>query len=61
MKVINGKNQRYAKVVGIPYDVCNPNDMRKLADFAVNELGSVDIWVSNELFLLRSSMQHISL
>lgn len=36
-----------AKVVGIACDVCNPEDVRKLANFAVSELGSIDIWVSN--------------
>lgn len=36
-----------AKVVGTSCDVCDPNDVRNLANFAVNELGSIDIWVSN--------------
>ncbi|XP_021741527.1 probable chlorophyll(ide) b reductase NYC1, chloroplastic isoform X2 [Chenopodium quinoa] len=45
LEAVNGKSQRYAKVVGIPCDVCDPNDVRKLANFAVNELGSVDIWI----------------
>ncbi|XP_021741526.1 probable chlorophyll(ide) b reductase NYC1, chloroplastic isoform X1 [Chenopodium quinoa] len=47
LEAVNGKSQRYAKVVGIPCDVCDPNDVRKLANFAVNELGSVDIWINN--------------
>jgi len=36
----------HAKVVGIACDVCEPHDVRRLADFAVKELGYVDIWVS---------------
>jgi chlorophyll(ide) b reductase len=36
-----------AKVVGISCDVCKPDDVRKLSDFALDEFGSVDIWVSN--------------
>lgn len=35
-----------AKVVGIACDVCNPDDVRKLAHFAASELGRIDIWVS---------------
>ncbi|XP_035834748.1 probable chlorophyll(ide) b reductase NYC1, chloroplastic isoform X2 [Helianthus annuus] len=34
-----------AKVVGTSCDVCDPNDVRNLANFAVNELGSIDIWI----------------
>ena len=41
------KKLAYAKVVGTSCDVCDPNDVRKLANFAVKELGSVDIWVSS--------------
>lgn len=41
-----GKFSR-AKVVGMACDVCKPDSVRKLADFAVNELGSIDIWVSD--------------
>ncbi|KAG6389368.1 hypothetical protein SASPL_150836 [Salvia splendens] len=41
------KHLRHAKVVGIPCDVSNPKDVSKLANFAVNELGSIDIWVNN--------------
>ncbi|KAK8597801.1 hypothetical protein V6N13_095198 [Hibiscus sabdariffa] len=41
------KNLGRAKVVGIACDVCDPSDVEKLANFAVNELGSVDIWVNN--------------
>ncbi|RWW24532.1 hypothetical protein GW17_00011178 [Ensete ventricosum] len=40
------KNLSHAMVVGIACDVCKPEDVRKLANFAVDELGSVDIWVS---------------
>lgn len=40
-------NLRHAKVTGITCDVSNPADVQKLANFAVNELGSVDIWVNN--------------
>lgn len=36
----------HAKVVGIPCDVCNPENVQNLANFAVSELGSIDIWVS---------------
>lgn len=35
-----------AKVVGIACDVCQPDDVQRLANFAVNELGYIDIWVS---------------
>ncbi|KAK6941518.1 Short-chain dehydrogenase/reductase SDR [Dillenia turbinata] len=41
------KNLAHAKVVGIACDVCQPNDVEKLANFAVNELGSIDIWINN--------------
>ncbi|GMI97728.1 NON-YELLOW COLORING 1 [Hibiscus trionum] len=41
------KNLGRAKVVGIACDVCDPSDVEKLANFAINELGSVDIWVNN--------------
>lgn len=37
----------HAKVVGIACDVCNPNDVQRLANYAVNELGYVDIWINN--------------
>eukprot|EP00262_Sarcandra_glabra_P000240 TRINITY_DN1030_c0_g1_i3.p1 TRINITY_DN1030_c0_g1~~TRINITY_DN1030_c0_g1_i3.p1 ORF type:complete len:485 (-),score=52.33 TRINITY_DN1030_c0_g1_i3:1134-2588(-) len=40
-------NLTRAKVVGIACDVCKPEDVRKLADFAARELGSVDIWINN--------------
>ncbi|XP_065849816.1 probable chlorophyll(ide) b reductase NYC1, chloroplastic [Euphorbia lathyris] len=36
-----------AKVVGIACDVCEPSDVQKLANFAVNEFGSIDIWINN--------------
>lgn len=35
----------HAKVVGISCDVCEPRDVQKLSNFAVSELGSIDIWV----------------
>nr|QIC54087.1 chlorophyll b reductase [Paeonia lactiflora] len=41
------KNLAHAKVVGIACDVCEPDDVRKLANFAVNELGSIDILINN--------------
>ncbi|KAJ4959158.1 hypothetical protein NE237_026269 [Protea cynaroides] len=40
-------NMKYAKVVGIECDVCEPDDVRKLAEFSVRELGSIDIWINN--------------
>ena len=43
----SGKNLARAKVAGIACDVCEPDDVRKLAEFAVGELGSIDIWVSD--------------
>lgn len=36
-----------AKVVGTASDVSIPTDVQKLADYAVKELGSIDIWVRN--------------
>lgn len=41
------KHLRHAKVVGIPCDVSNPEDVKNLATFAAKELGSIDIWVRN--------------
>ncbi|CAA0823324.1 Probable chlorophyll(ide) b reductase NYC1-chloroplastic [Striga hermonthica] len=38
---------RHAKVVGISCDVSNPEDVRKLANFAVTAIGPIDIWVNN--------------
>ena len=38
-----------AKVVGTSCDVCKPEDVKKLVNFAVGELGSIDIWVSNSV------------
>ncbi|OAY53758.1 probable chlorophyll(ide) b reductase NYC1, chloroplastic isoform X1 [Manihot esculenta] len=40
-------NLAHAKVVGISCDVCEPSDVQKLANFAVNEFGSIDIWINN--------------
>ncbi|XP_047330104.1 probable chlorophyll(ide) b reductase NYC1, chloroplastic [Impatiens glandulifera] len=36
-----------AKVVGIECDVCNANDVKKLAEFSVSQFGSIDIWINN--------------
>lgn len=44
-------NLAHAKVVGIACDVCEPNDVRKLANFAVSEFGSINIWVSDYAFV----------
>lgn len=41
------KNLANAKVVGIACDVCNHDDVKSLADFAVDQFGSIDIWVRN--------------
>ncbi|KAM1155376.1 hypothetical protein ACFX13_026868 [Malus domestica] len=41
------KNLKHAKVVGIACDVCEPGDVKKLANFAVSELGHIDIWINN--------------
>eukprot|EP00252_Welwitschia_mirabilis_P023438 TRINITY_DN6615_c0_g1_i1.p1 TRINITY_DN6615_c0_g1~~TRINITY_DN6615_c0_g1_i1.p1 ORF type:complete len:473 (-),score=63.79 TRINITY_DN6615_c0_g1_i1:99-1517(-) len=35
------------KVTGISCDVSKVDDVKKLAQFAVNELGSIDIWINN--------------
>ncbi|KAG0486710.1 hypothetical protein HPP92_008805 [Vanilla planifolia] len=47
--VENRRNAKlsHAKVVGIACDVCKPDEVRRLACFAVKELGSVDIWINN--------------
>ncbi|XP_066305485.1 probable chlorophyll(ide) b reductase NYC1, chloroplastic isoform X3 [Miscanthus floridulus] len=37
----------HAKVVGTACDVCKPEDVKKLVNFSINELGSVDIWINN--------------
>ncbi|CAM8914626.1 unnamed protein product [Rhodiola kirilowii] len=41
------KNLASAKVVGIACDVCNHDDVKKLADYAVSQFGSIDIWINN--------------
>ncbi|EPS61243.1 hypothetical protein M569_13555, partial [Genlisea aurea] len=41
------KHLQHAKVVGVPCDVSKPDDVRKLGKYAVDELGSIDIWVNN--------------
>jgi chlorophyll(ide) b reductase len=40
-----------AKVVGTSCDVCKPEDVKKLVNFAVEELGSIDIWVGNSVHM----------
>ncbi|XP_072983860.1 probable chlorophyll(ide) b reductase NYC1, chloroplastic [Typha latifolia] len=40
-------NLSNARVVGIACDVCKPEDVQKLAKFAVDKLGSIDIWINN--------------
>ncbi|KAJ8749837.1 hypothetical protein K2173_013240 [Erythroxylum novogranatense] len=40
-------NLTHARVVGVACDVCEPSDVQKLANFAVSEFGSVDIWINN--------------
>lgn len=40
-------NMARAKVVGIACDVCQTEDVEKLSNFAVNQLGSIDIWINN--------------
>ncbi|XP_050369237.1 probable chlorophyll(ide) b reductase NYC1, chloroplastic [Argentina anserina] len=40
-------NLAHAKVVGIACDVCEGDDVQKLARFAINEFGSIDIWINN--------------
>ncbi|RLM93635.1 putative chlorophyll(ide) b reductase NYC1, chloroplastic [Panicum miliaceum] len=41
------KTLSHAKVVGTACDVCKPEDVKKLVNFAINELGSIDIWINN--------------
>jgi chlorophyll(ide) b reductase len=45
-----------AKVVGTSCDVCKPEDVKKLVNFAVEELGSIDIWVGNSVHMLHLSV-----
>lgn len=49
------KHLRHAKIVGIACDVSNPEDIANLANFAVNELGSIDIWVGYLLLFFHLS------
>ncbi|KAK9947687.1 hypothetical protein M0R45_003300 [Rubus argutus] len=44
---LSRKNLAHAKVVGIECDVCEGDDVQKLANFAISELGSIDIWINN--------------
>ncbi|KAJ1375846.1 hypothetical protein SESBI_50563 [Sesbania bispinosa] len=37
----------HAKVVGIACDVCEPQDVQRLSNFVVNELGYIDIWAGH--------------
>ncbi|KAG7023584.1 putative chlorophyll(ide) b reductase NYC1, chloroplastic [Cucurbita argyrosperma subsp. argyrosperma] len=37
----------HAKVVGTTCNVRDPEDVHNLAEFALNELGSIDIWINN--------------
>lgn len=46
------KNLAHAKVVGIACDVCEADDVRKLANFAVDKLGYIDIWVRAKPFTI---------
>jgi hypothetical protein len=39
----------HSKVVGTSCDVSKPEDVKKLVNFAVDELGLVDIWVGDSL------------
>ncbi|KAK1396890.1 Chlorophyll b reductase [Heracleum sosnowskyi] len=41
------RSLEFAEVVGVACDVSDPKDVKKLADFAVNEFGSIDIWINN--------------
>ncbi|KAF0917321.1 hypothetical protein E2562_017496 [Oryza meyeriana var. granulata] len=41
------ENLLHAKVVGTCCDVCKPEDVKKLVNFAQDELGSIDIWINN--------------
>ncbi|WOG94385.1 hypothetical protein DCAR_0313680 [Daucus carota subsp. sativus] len=41
------RSLKYAEVVGVACDVSDPKDVKKLSDFAINELGSIDIWINN--------------
>nr|XP_027068133.1 probable chlorophyll(ide) b reductase NYC1, chloroplastic isoform X1 [Coffea arabica] len=45
--VSSSKKLAQAKVVGIACDVSVPTDVKKLANYAIKELGSIDIWVNN--------------
>ncbi|CAI0543286.1 unnamed protein product [Linum tenue] len=41
------RNLSHARVIGIACDVCQPSDVKKLANFAVSEFGSINIWINN--------------
>ncbi|KAL0559519.1 hypothetical protein IC582_004132 [Cucumis melo] len=43
----SNKSLAHAKVVGTTCNVCDPEDVHNLANFALNELGSIDIWINN--------------
>ena len=53
------KKLGFAKVVGIACDVCKPEDVEKLSSFAVEELGSINIWVKKKHYFI--SLKHFSL
>ncbi|GMH44832.1 hypothetical protein BSKO_12784 [Bryopsis sp. KO-2023] len=42
-----GRSFGMERVKGMPCNVAKPFEVRNLADFAVNELGSVDLWINN--------------
>ena len=52
------ENLLQAKVVGTSCDVCKPEDVKKLVNFAIEELGSVDIWVGNSVHM--DAVKHLS-
>lgn len=50
------KKLGFAKVVGIACDVCKPEDVERLSSFAVEELGSINIWVKKKHYFI--SLKH---
>lgn len=54
------KTLSHAKVVGTACDVCKPEDVKKLVNFAIDELGSVDIWVGSPLLISSLNVYLIS-
>ncbi|CAN6441693.1 unnamed protein product [Victoria cruziana] len=45
--VARRKNLMKARVIGIACDVCKVEDVKRLASFAKNEFGSINIWINN--------------